>query len=156
MEAVTPPLFLRFINLLMNDAVFLLDESFSNMAQLRTMQAARYTEFLTITNNECSISKCYFMECELYLYRYRESGEWDNLPQEERTQNLSYMQHIGMIARFDNILGRETIHTLELLTSEITIVFTHLTMVDRVAAMLNYFLYNLVGPNKKNFKVCIT
>lgn len=58
-----------------------------------------------------------------------------------------------MIARFDNILGRETIHTLELLTSDITTVFTHATMVDRVAAMLNYFLLNLVGPNKKNFKV---
>lgn len=42
MEATDPPLFLRFANLLLNDAVFLLDESLSNMAQLRTMQAARY------------------------------------------------------------------------------------------------------------------
>lgn len=123
MDAVIPPLFLRFVNLLMNDAVFLLDESLSNMAQIRTMQTAR------------------------------ENGEWDNLPAEERTQNLGYINHLGMIARFDNILGRETIHTLELLTSEISIVFTHSTMVNRVAAMLNYFLYNLVGPNKKNFKV---
>lgn len=63
------------------------------------------------------------------------------------------MQHTGMAARFDNILGRDTIRTLEHLTSKITIVFTHTTMVDRVAAMLNYFLYNLVGPKKKNFKV---
>lgn len=123
MNAVTPPLFLRFVNLLMNDAVFLLDESLTNIAQIRTLQTAR------------------------------ENGEWNSLPAEERAQNLSYLNHIGTIARFDNILGRETIHTLELLTSEITIVFTHSTMVDRVAAMLNYFLYNLVGPNKKNFKV---
>lgn len=28
-------------------------------------------------------------------------------------------------------------------------------MVDRVAAMLNYFLCHLVGPKKKNFKVNI-
>lgn len=41
MDAVTPPLFLRFVNLLMNDAVFLLDESLTNMAQIRTMQTAR-------------------------------------------------------------------------------------------------------------------
>lgn len=122
MDAVTPPLFLRFVNLLMNDAVFLLDESLSNISQIRTMQAAR-------------------------------DGEWNSLPAEERAQNLSYLNHIGMIARFDNILGRETIHTLEFLMSEITTVFTHSTMVDRVAAMLNYFLYNLVGPNKKNYKV---
>lgn len=42
MEAVQPPLFLRFINLLMNDAVYLLDEALSNMAQLRQMLQARY------------------------------------------------------------------------------------------------------------------
>ena len=55
--------------------------------------------------------------------------------------------------RFDNILGRETIHTLEYLTSKITSIFSHPTMVDRIASMLNYFLYHLVGPKKKNFKV---
>lgn len=37
MEAVQPPLFLRFINLLINDAVFLLDDALSNMAQLRQL-----------------------------------------------------------------------------------------------------------------------
>lgn len=123
MEAVTPPLFLRFINLLMNDAVFLLDDALSNMAQLRQMHTAR------------------------------EAGEWENLPPQERDQNEGFLQHTGMIARFDNILGRETIHTLEFLTSEITSIFCHPAMVDRIAAMLNYFLYHLVGPNKKNFKV---
>lgn len=70
MEAVTPPLFLRFVNLLMNDAVFLLDEALSNMAQLRQMQTAR------------------------------EAGEWQQLPIHEREQNEGYLQHIGMIARF--------------------------------------------------------
>jgi ubiquitin conjugation factor E4 A len=123
MEAVTPPLFLRFINLLMNDAVYLLDEALANMAKLKEMQTAK------------------------------QNGEWALLPPQERNQNMAYMSHIGMIAKFDNILGRDTIKTLEKLTSEITIVFTHSTMVDRVAAMLNYFLFNLVGPKKKNFKV---
>lgn len=42
MEAVTPPLFLRFVNLLMNDAVYLLDEALANMAKLKEMQTARY------------------------------------------------------------------------------------------------------------------
>lgn len=41
MEAVSPPLFLRFINILINDAIFLLDEALSNMAQLRQMQTAQ-------------------------------------------------------------------------------------------------------------------
>ncbi|XP_025409888.1 ubiquitin conjugation factor E4 A isoform X2 [Sipha flava] len=123
MEAASPPLFLRFINLLMNDAVFLLDEALTNMARLRQMQTAH------------------------------ESGQWANLSQRERAQNMSHLQNIGMTARFDNILGKETINTFKYLTSEIKSIFCHPTMVDRVAAMLNYFLCHLVGPKKKNFKV---
>ncbi|XP_032664874.1 ubiquitin conjugation factor E4 A [Odontomachus brunneus] len=123
MEAVQPPLFLRFINLLMNDAVFLLDEALSNMTQLRQMLQAR------------------------------ESGEWNKLPQNERNQQAGYLEHIGMIARFDNILGRKTIQTIKMLTNEIKSIFCHPTMVDRIASMLNYLLLQLVGPNKKNLKV---
>ncbi|KAF7283738.1 hypothetical protein GWI33_022990 [Rhynchophorus ferrugineus] len=123
MEAVNPPLFLRFANLLINDAIFLLDEALANMAKLKEMQTAH------------------------------ENGDWDSLSAQERAQNMSYMQHIGNLARSDNILGKDTTTTLEKLTSKITIVFTHQTMVDRIASMLNYFLLNLVGPNKKNFKV---
>ncbi|KAJ0176606.1 hypothetical protein K1T71_007785 [Dendrolimus kikuchii] len=123
MEAVHPPIFLRFVNLLMNDAIFLLDEALGNMAQIRTMQTAR------------------------------ESGAWANIPQQERDQNHSNLSHIGMLARFDNILGKDTIRTLVRLTAHAPYVFCHPTLVERVASMLNYFLLHLVGPNKKNFKV---
>lgn len=70
MEAVTPPLFLRFINLLMNDAVFMLDEALHNMAELRQMQTAR------------------------------EAGEWEQLPSHERGQNERNFLEISMLARF--------------------------------------------------------
>ncbi|KAK3908442.1 Ubiquitin conjugation factor E4 A [Frankliniella fusca] len=123
MGAVKPPLFLRFINLLINDAIFLLDDALDNMAQLRNMQNAR--------NN----------------------GEWDNLRPNERQQNEQRFMQIGQIARFDNILGKETIHTLQFITTEITSIFCDPTLVDRISSMLNYFLVRLVGPNKKNFKV---
>ncbi|KAJ6640137.1 Ubiquitin conjugation factor E4 A [Pseudolycoriella hygida] len=123
MEAVDPPIFLRFINLLINDAIFLLDESLSNLQQIRTLQTAQ------------------------------DKGEWDSLPANERSQNLRNLEHLGMMAKFDNILGKDTINILKLLTSEISGTFCDPSMVDRVAAMLNYFLLNLVGPNKDNFKV---
>lgn len=84
-----------------------------------------------------------------------ESGAWANLPSQERAQNLSNLSHIGMLARFDNILGRDTIRTLVRLTAHAPYVFCHPTLVERIASMLNYFLLHLVGPNKKNFKVCI-
>ncbi|GBP06467.1 Ubiquitin conjugation factor E4 A [Eumeta japonica] len=83
----------------------------------------------------------------------RESGTWANLPAREREQNITNLSHIGMLARFDNILGRDTIRTLVRLSAHASYVFCHPTLVERIASMLNYFLYNLVGPNKKNFKV---
>lgn len=50
METAQPPLFLRFINLLMNDAVFLLDEALSSMAQLKQLIQARYSIWLLFIN----------------------------------------------------------------------------------------------------------
>ena len=41
MECARPPLFLRFVNLLINDAIYLLDEGLSYMSQLRESQKER-------------------------------------------------------------------------------------------------------------------
>ncbi|ENN76013.1 hypothetical protein D910_08109, partial [Dendroctonus ponderosae] len=123
MEAVEAPLFLRFINLLINDAIYLLDESLSNMAKLKEMQTAHA------------------------------NGEWNSLSERESAENMRLMNHTGRLAQYDNTLAKDTTFALQQITSEITSVFTHPTIVDRVAGMLNYFLLNLVGPNRKNFKV---
>ncbi|XP_017041379.1 ubiquitin conjugation factor E4 A [Drosophila ficusphila] len=123
MDAIEPPIFLRFINLLINDAIFLLDESLSNLEQIKQLQQAQ------------------------------DNGEWNSLSHNERQQQVTNLQHLGMLARFDNILGRDTINILKLLTTEIRSIFCHNSMVDRIAAMLNYFLLHLVGPRKERFKV---
>ena len=123
MELITPPLFLQFINFLMNDAIYLLDEALNNMSKLREMQ------------------------------REKESGSWAKLPNNQRQENEMNFQHVGQMARFFNLIGRDTINTLSWLTEEIKTIFCHETLVERMASMLNYFLINLVGPNKKNFKV---
>ena len=120
-EDVDAPLFLRFVNLLMNDAIFLLDEALGYMKQIQEQQ------------NE------------------RES--WQNLPAARRGQNEAQLNHLGRLARYHNLMGLETINLLSLLTFPIKEVFTHSTMVDRIAAMLNYFLKSLVGPERKSFKV---
>lgn len=144
-DDVEAPIFLRFINVLINDSIFLLDESLTNLQQIREMEEAR------------------------------DNNKWDSLPPNERQQNIqvrnlffvithyvqSYTNHsitqnlqqLGMLARFDNILGRDTINILKLLTSETKGIFCHASMVDRIASMLNYFLLHLCGPKQKNFKV---
>lgn len=122
-DDVEAPIFLRFINVLINDSIFLLDESLTNLQQIREMEEAR------------------------------DNNKWDALPANERQQNLQNLQQLGMLARFDNILGRDTINILKLLTSETKGIFCHASMVDRIASMLNYFLLHLCGPKQKNFKV---
>ncbi|CRK91993.1 CLUMA_CG005573, isoform A [Clunio marinus] len=122
-DDVEAPIFLRFINVLINDSIFLLDESLSNLQQIRELEEAR------------------------------DNGKWDSLPNNERQQNAQNLQMLGNLARFDNILGRDTINILKLLTSETKGIFCHASMVDRIAAMLNYFLLHLCGPKQKNFKV---
>lgn len=122
-DDVEAPIFLRFINVLINDSIFLLDESLTNLQQIREFEEAR------------------------------DNNKWDALPANERQQNLQNLQQLGMLARFDNILGRDTINILKLLTSETKGIFCHASMVDRIAAMLNYFLLHLCGPKQKNFKV---
>ena len=74
----------------------------------------------------------------------RDAGDWQRLPAGERQRTENDFRHMGMIARFHNIMGNETIRVLGMLTSHIHTVFMHDVMVDRVAAMLNYFLKHLV------------
>ena len=122
-EAAQPPLFLQFSNLLINDAIYLLDEGLSYMSKLREQQLER------------------------------SEGGWPDVPLEQRGQREAAYQHICMLARFHNMMGSETIKIFELMTGHIRSIFVHPTMVDRVASMLNYFLLHLVGPKKRDFKV---
>lgn len=122
-EATDPPLFLRFINLLINDAIYLLDEALDYMSQIKDKEQAK------------------------------ERGEWNAMTPEQRQEAEMSLRQISMIARYLNVMGNHTIHTIELLTREIKTIFCHNSMVDRIAGMLNYFLLHLVGPKQRNFKV---
>lgn len=122
-ESARPPLFLRFINLLMNDAIFLLDEALGYMNQLREAE------------------------------RRRKTAEWQTLSPQQRAQAESSYSHIGRLARFHNVLSVSTIGTLAWLSSEIKTIFSHPALVDRMANMLNYFLDHLVGSKRHKFNV---
>ncbi|KAK2711564.1 hypothetical protein QYM36_012654 [Artemia franciscana] len=122
-EATDPPLFLRFLNLLMNDAIYLLDEALTYMSQIREQQAERG------------------------------DGSWPDVPVFQRSEREATFQHITMLARFHNHLGLATIKMLSTLTSEIKDIFYTSVLVDRIASMLNYFLLHLVGPKNREFKV---
>ncbi|XP_052772600.1 ubiquitin conjugation factor E4 A-like isoform X2 [Mya arenaria] len=122
-EDTDAPLFLRFINLLVNDAIFLLDEALDFMKQLKELQGVR------------------------------DGPEWAGMTAVAQRQHTSNLQQIGKLARYHNMMGNLTILTLEMLTRDIRSIFCHSVMVDRIAAMLNYFLLHLVGPKQREIKV---
>uniref|UniRef100_A0A8B9ZKN5 Ubiquitin conjugation factor E4 A n=1 Tax=Anas platyrhynchos TaxID=8839 RepID=A0A8B9ZKN5_ANAPL len=123
LEAMNPPLFLRFLNLLMNDAIFLLDEAIQYLSKIKVQQIEK------------------------------DRGEWDSLSQEARREKESSLQMFGQLARFHNIMSNETIGTLAFLTSEIKSLFVHPFLAERIISMLNYFLQHLVGPKMGALKV---
>ncbi|XP_053308608.1 ubiquitin conjugation factor E4 A [Spea bombifrons] len=123
LEAVNPPLFLRFLNLLMNDAVFLLDEAIQYLSKIKIQQIER------------------------------DRGDWDGLSAESRREKESNLLMFGQLARFHNIMSNETIGTLAFLTSEIRSLFVQPFLAERIISMLNYFLQHLVGPKMGALKV---
>ncbi|XP_035884373.1 ubiquitin conjugation factor E4 A isoform X2 [Phyllostomus discolor] len=123
LEAMNPPLFLRFLNLLMNDAIFLLDEAIQYLSKIKIQQIEK------------------------------DRGEWDSLTPEARREKEAGLQMFGQLARFHNIMSNETIGTLAFLTSDIKSLFVHPFLAERIISMLNYFLQHLVGPKMGALKV---
>ncbi|XP_033641514.1 ubiquitin conjugation factor E4 A-like [Asterias rubens] len=123
MEAANAPLFLRFINLLINDAIFMLDEAMDNLKQIKEMQ------------------------------HKKDSGEWRSLRPQDLQQQESSLRTHGAIARFFNVMSNESMNILSFITSEIKTIFVHPVMIDRIAAMFNDFLLKLVGPKMGALKV---
>ncbi|XP_063063515.1 ubiquitin conjugation factor E4 A [Engraulis encrasicolus] len=123
LEAMNPPLFLRFLNLLMNDAIFLLDEAIQFLSKIKVLQLER------------------------------DRGAWDELSPDARREKESSLQMFGQMGRFHNIMSNETIGTLAFLTSEIKGIFVHPFLAERIISMLNYFLQHLVGPKMGALKV---
>ncbi|KAL9957844.1 hypothetical protein ACROYT_G034792 [Oculina patagonica] len=116
------PLFLRFLNLLINDSIFLLDEALQYMATLKKMQAEK------------------------------DNGEWESLGEQAQTQMQQELAHTGGMARSHNILANETVHALSYMTAEVKRPFLIGCMLRRTADMLNYFLLRLVGPKMGELK----
>ncbi|XP_066565198.1 ubiquitin conjugation factor E4 A isoform X1 [Amia ocellicauda] len=123
LEAMNPPLFLRFLNLLMNDAIFLLDEAIQYLSKIKLLQIER------------------------------DQGEWEALAPDARREKESSLQMFGQLGRFHNIMSNETIGTLSFLTSDIRCLFVHPFLAERIISMLNYFLQHLVGPKMGALKV---
>eukprot|EP00118_Oscarella_pearsei_P015731 m.143939 g.143939 ORF g.143939 m.143939 type:complete len:239 (+) comp38396_c0_seq7:1967-2683(+) len=82
----TTPIFLKFVNMLLNDAIFLLDEALQYLAKVKEGEDAKG------------------------------KGEWDNLPAEEKKEAVDGHSLNERMARAHNYLANETVLALNYLT----------------------------------------
>ncbi|KAH7424550.1 hypothetical protein KP509_11G013400 [Ceratopteris richardii] len=116
--------YLRFLNLLINDSIFLLDESLKLIPELKEME-------LEMSN----------------------ASEWETRPAQERQDRTRIFRQQESLVRTDMILANEDVKMLQYTSAEITGPFLLPELVERIASMLNYFLLQLVGPERRALKV---
>ncbi|CAK7323007.1 unnamed protein product [Dovyalis caffra] len=131
--------YLNFLNFLINDSIYLLDESLNKILELKGLEA-----------------------------EMSNTTEWERRPAQERQERTRLFHSQENIIRIDMKLANEDVSMLTFTSEQITAPFLLPEMVgyiyafdlpylccnrlqvDRVASMLNYFLLQLVGPQRKS------
>lgn len=123
-ESKTGKQFVKFINMLMNDTTFLLDECIVYLKRIHETQALMMNE-----------------EAWAEIGTENQHQRQRQLSQDER-QCRSYLT-----------LAKETVDMFHYLTVDIKEPFLRSELVDRLTSMLNYNLHQLCGPKCNNLKV---
>ena len=116
--------FVRFVNLMINDVTYLMDESLSELTQIHNIQVE--------------------MDDKL---------AWEAKPLEYRREREGTLRGLERHASGYTTLGRSTVELLRIFTAETKAPFMMPEIVDRLAAMLDYNLQALVGPKCQDLKV---
>ncbi|KIJ62650.1 hypothetical protein HYDPIDRAFT_41789 [Hydnomerulius pinastri MD-312] len=109
--------FVRFINLMINDVTYLMDESLSELTQIHNIQ----TEM-------------------------RDQAAWAARPANDRREREGTLRGLERHASGYITLGKSTVGLLRDFTAETKAPFMMPEIVDKLAAMLDYNLEALVGP----------
>ncbi|KAL4221583.1 Ubiquitin conjugation factor E4 B [Mactra antiquata] len=115
--------FVKFVNMLMNDTTFLLDESLDCLKRIHEVQEEM------------------------------ESEEWKSKSSEQQRAQQQQLSTDEKQCRSYLTLATETVDMFHYLTDKIQKPFLIPELVDRLAAMLNFNLQQLCGPKCKNLKV---
>ncbi|KAI0699306.1 ubiquitin elongating factor core-domain-containing protein [Cerioporus squamosus] len=116
--------FIRFVNLMINDVTYLLDESLSDLAKIHEIQ----TEM-------------------------RDRAAWEAKPAQYRREREGHLRSLERQASGYVQLGNSTVDLLKIFTGETKAPFMVPEIVDKLAAMLDYNLEALAGPRCRNLKV---
>ncbi|XP_051214801.1 probable ubiquitin conjugation factor E4 [Lolium perenne] len=116
--------YLNFLNFLINDSIYLLDESLNKILELKEIEA-----------------------------EMANTVAWNSRPVQEREERLRVFHQSENIVRFDMKLANEDVGMLAFTSEQIPAPLLLPEMVERVASMLNYFLLQLAGPQRKSLTV---
>eukprot|EP00854_Cymbomonas_tetramitiformis_P021051 gene21051-25259_t len=109
--------------MLMNDAMYLLDEAMRKLPEIKTLEA------------------------EVESDSFESQPHQHRREQEQRLETAR--QHVGS----DLILANVHVRMMQYTTETIVAPFLESGMVDRIAGTLNYFLLYLVGPERKKLRI---
>lgn len=116
--------FVKFVNMLMNDTTFLLDECLEYLKRIHETQM--------IMMNEDS---------------------WADIGTENQQSRQRQLQQDERQCRSYLTLARETVDMFHYLTADIKEPFLRPELIDRLASMLNFNLHQLCGPKCNDLKV---
>lgn len=114
----------RFINMLINDATYLLDESLQKLEEIHETEE-----------------------------RMRDTETWRAQPERERVDAERHHSRNEHVVRIEFLLANETIDMLNYVSKEIVEPFVSPEMAPRLAEMLNFFIVTLAGPKSADLKV---
>jgi len=120
------PKFVRFVNMLINDSIFSMDEALTKLQNIRKTQL-----------------------------EIADEAAWSRQPPRQRQQRMHTHHQEEGHARYFMQFTNETLHMLNYLSAEreVALVFMLPELVGRISTMLNYFLTQLVGPKCSGLKV---
>ncbi|XP_076874583.1 ubiquitin conjugation factor E4 B isoform X2 [Brachyhypopomus gauderio] len=116
--------FVRYINMLINDTTFLLDESLESLKRIHEIQE-----------------------------EMKSKEHWDQLPREQQHSRQSQLTQDERVSRSYLALATETVDMFHILTKQVQKPFLRPELGPRLAAMLNYNLQQLCGPKCRDLKV---
>jgi ubiquitin conjugation factor E4 B len=116
--------YMRFLNMLINDAIWLLDESLKKLPEVREFDAEQ-----------------------------ADAAAWAARPSRERAEREGANRSTERGLRNDLTLANVHVRMMGYTSRDIAAPFLLPEMVERVAAMLNYFLLFLAGPKRRELKV---
>lgn len=123
-EAKNVEKFVRFVNLMINDVTYLMDESLSELTQIHNLQA-----------------------------EMADQAAWQARPTQYRRERENTLRGLERHASGYTTLGKSTVGLLRDFTAETKAPFMMPEIVNRLAAMLDYNLEALVGPKCSELRV---